>query len=70
MDDHKNKALNVALTQIERQFGKGSIMKMGGDVTHDIESISTGSISLDVALGIGGFAKRAYYRDFWPRVFR
>lgn len=50
----KQKALSAALSQIERQFGKGSIMKLGDNKTLDIESISTGSLGLDIALGIGG----------------
>ena len=51
----KQKALDSALAQIERQFGKGSIMKMGGDnAMRDIEATSTGSLGLDIALGIGG----------------
>ncbi|MCV2525388.1 MAG: recombinase RecA [Candidatus Lightella neohaematopini] len=52
-DDNKKKALAIALTQIEKQFGKGSIMRLGEDRSMDIETISTGSISLDVALGGG-----------------
>ncbi len=54
MSDNKQKALSAALGQIERQFGKGSIMKLGDNKALDIESISTGSLSLDIALGIGG----------------
>lgn len=54
MDDNKQKALSAALSQIERQFGKGSIMKLGDSTAMDIEAISTGSLGLDIALGIGG----------------
>jgi recombination protein RecA len=54
MDTNKQKALDAALSQIERQFGKGSIMRLGDNRTMDIETISTGSLSLDVALGAGG----------------
>ena len=54
MDQNKQKALTAALGQIEKQFGKGSIMRLGDSKTMDIEAISTGSLSLDVALGIGG----------------
>jgi recombination protein RecA len=50
----KMKALEAAITQIERSFGKGSVMKLGGQTNVDIESISTGSLGLDIALGIGG----------------
>lgn len=54
MDPNKQKALESALSQIERQFGKGSIMKMGDSSREVMPSISTGSLGLDVALGIGG----------------
>uniref|UniRef100_UPI0040491AEE recombinase RecA n=1 Tax=Gallaecimonas sp. GXIMD4217 TaxID=3131927 RepID=UPI0040491AEE len=54
MDDNKQKALTAALGQIERQFGKGSIMRLGDASVLDIESVSTGSLTLDIALGIGG----------------
>jgi recombination protein RecA len=54
MKDDKEKALAAALSQIERQFGKGSIMKLGDNNTMDVETISTGSLALDVALGAGG----------------
>ena len=54
MDTNKEKALAAALSQIERQFGKGSIMKLGDSTTMDIETISTGSLGLDIALGAGG----------------
>lgn len=54
MDANKEKALNAALTQIERQFGKGSIMRLGDTPREVIPSVSTGSLGLDIALGIGG----------------
>ncbi|QTL37052.1 MULTISPECIES: recombinase RecA [Pseudoalteromonas] len=54
MNDNKQKALDAALSQIERQFGKGSIMKLGDSQALDIEAVSTGSLGLDIALGIGG----------------
>ena len=54
MKDEKEKALSAALSQIERQFGKGSIMKLGDNNTMDVETVSTGSLSLDIALGAGG----------------
>lgn len=54
MNDNKEKALAAALGQIEKQFGKGSIMRLGDDRTMDIETVSTGSLSLDIALGAGG----------------
>ena len=54
IDPNKEKALAAVLGQIEKQFGKGSIMKLGEDRSMDVETISTGSLSLDVALGAGG----------------
>ena len=54
MDDNKSKALSAALGQIEKQFGKGAIMRLGDNQAMDIEAISTGSLSIDIALGIGG----------------
>ena len=66
MDDHKHKALSAALTQIERQFGKGSIMRMGDNTVPDIEAISSGSIGLDIALGIGGFPKGRIVEIYGP----
>lgn len=54
MSDSRQKALDAALGQIERQFGKGAIMRLGDNKAMDIEAISTGSLSLDIALGIGG----------------
>ncbi len=54
MDENKKRALSAALGQIEKQFGKGSIMRLGDATTLDIESVSTGSLGLDIALGIGG----------------
>ncbi|CAE6887151.1 TPA: recombinase RecA [Vibrio alginolyticus] len=54
VDENKQKALAAALGQIEKQFGKGSIMRLGENRTMDVETISTGSLSLDIALGAGG----------------
>ncbi len=54
MSKDKQKALDAALGQIERQFGKGSIMRLGDNHGMDIDSVSTGSLTLDIALGIGG----------------
>ena len=63
----KTKALDAALTQIERAFGKGSIMKLGqNDAAVDIASISTGSLSLDLALGIGGLPKGRIVEIYGP----
>ncbi len=62
----KKKALEAALGQIERAFGKGSIMRMGEQGALDIEAISTGSLGLDIALGIGGFAKGRVIEIYGP----
>jgi recombination protein RecA len=67
MDENRKKALAQALGQIEKQFGKGSVMRMGdGTSIWDIEAISTGSIGLDVALGIGGLPKGRVVEIYGP----
>src|SRR5690554_3675129 len=67
MDDNKAKALSAALQQIERQFGKGSIMRMGDDSPErDIQSVSTGSLGLDIALGIGGLPRGRVVEVYGP----
>jgi hypothetical protein len=55
--NEKNKALDAAIAQITDNFGKGSVMKLGERRAMDVESVSTGSLSLDLALGIGGLPK-------------
>jgi len=62
----RQKALELALSQIEKQFGKGSIMKLGSDVNLNIASIPTGSIALDVALGIGGVPRGRVVEVYGP----
>jgi len=62
----KNKALEAALGQIERSFGKGSIMKLGQQTVMDIEEIATGSLGLDIALGIGGLPKGRIIEIYGP----
>ena len=62
----KQKALDSALAQIERSFGKGSIMKLGATPTLDISAISTGSIGLDIALGVGGLPKGRIIEIYGP----
>jgi len=62
----KSKALETALGQIERNFGKGSIMRLGKNQAMDIEALSTGSLSLDVALGIGGLPKGRIIEIYGP----
>lgn len=65
-DVDRNKALDAAVSQIERAFGKGSIMRLGQREVMNIESISTGSIGLDVALGIGGLPKGRIVEVYGP----
>ena len=66
-DSKKTKALDLAITQIDRQFGKGSIMRMGGDHVRISENvISTGCLSLDVALGVGGIPRGRIIEVFGP----
>ena len=62
----KQKALQTALSQIERSFGKGSVMRLGDNEAMDIESISTGSLGLDIALGIGGLPKGRIVEIYGP----
>ena len=62
----KQKALETALSQIERNFGKGSVMRLGDNAALDIEAISTGSLGLDIALGIGGLPKGRIIEIFGP----
>jgi len=66
MDENKQKALEAALTQIERQFGKGTVMRMGDQERVAIPSISTGSLGLDIALGIGGLPKGRIVEIYGP----
>jgi len=67
MDEKKQQALKIALGQIEKQFGKGSIMRMSEDsVLQDVEAVSTGSLGLDIALGIGGFPRGRVVEIYGP----
>ncbi|MFH1360146.1 MAG: recombinase RecA [Candidatus Omnitrophota bacterium] len=62
----RQKALDLALAQIEKQFGKGSIMKLNSDINLDIPAIPTGSLSLDIALGIGGVPRGRVIEIYGP----
>ncbi len=64
--ENRRKALDLALTTIEKQFGKGSIMKLDGNVRADVDSIPTGSLSLDIALGVGGIPRGRVIEIFGP----
>ena len=67
MDENRKKALAAALSQIEKQFGKGSVMRMGdANAVRNIEVISTGSLSLDLALGVGGVPKGRVVEIYGP----
>ena len=67
MDENKSRALQAALAQIEKQFGKGSIMKMGqGQIDNDLQVVSTGSLGLDIALGIGGLPRGRVVEIYGP----
>ena len=66
MSDEKSKALSMAISQIEKSFGKGSIMKMGETSKLNIEVIPTGSIGIDAALGVGGFPRGRIIEIFGP----
>jgi recombination protein RecA len=64
----RQKALELALSQIEKQFGKGSIMKLGGQVKTDVEAIPTGALTLDWALGVGGLPRGRVIEIFGPEA--
>ena len=66
MDENKKRALAAALGQIERQFGKGSVMRMADRVVEPVEAIPTGSLMLDIALGIGGLPKGRVVEIYGP----
>ena len=66
MDGNRRKALDAALSQIERQFGKGAVMRMGDSPREAIRAISTGSLGLDIALGIGGLPKGRIVEVYGP----
>ncbi|UXI69608.1 recombinase RecA [Tahibacter amnicola] len=66
MDDNKRKALASALSQIEKQFGKGTVMRMGDKTGEAVEVVSTGSFALDIALGIGGLPKGRVVEIYGP----
>jgi recombination protein RecA len=66
MDENRKKALAAALGQIEKQFGKGSVMRLGESTALDFDVISTGSLGLDIALGIGGLPKGRVVEIYGP----
>jgi recombination protein RecA len=66
MDENKKRALTAALSQIEKQYGKGAVMRMGDQVAEPAEVIGTGSLMLDIALGIGGLPKGRVVEIYGP----
>jgi len=66
--EKKNQSLDRAVTQIEKQFGKGAIMRLGSDVKLDVPVISTGSLTLDLALGVGGVPRGRVVEIFGPEA--
>ena len=66
--DDKKRALDLALSQIEKQYGKGAIMKLGAEEKVDVPAISTGSLSLDIALGVGGLPRGRVIEIFGPEA--
>ena len=66
IDKKKMAAIETVMNQIEKQYGKGSIVKLGSNKTLDIESIPTGSLALDIALGIGGVPKGRIIEIYGP----
>ena len=66
MDDNKRKALTSALSQIEKQFGKGAVMRLGDRTDDAIETVSTGSLGLDIALGVGGLPRGRVIEIYGP----
>ncbi|WP_432443916.1 hypothetical protein [Pseudomonas aeruginosa] len=67
MNEQRNKALQAALGQIEKQFGKGAVMRMGDHERQTIPAIPTGSMGLDIALGIGGLPKGRIVEIYYSR---
>jgi recombination protein RecA len=66
MEENKSKALQAALAQIEKQFGKGSIMRMDAQAAQDVQVVSTGSLGLDIALGVGGLPRGRVVEVYGP----
>ncbi len=69
MDENRRKALGIALSQIEKQFGKGSVMRMGDvGAVKDVEAVSSGSLGLDIALGVGGLPRGRVVEIYGPEA--
>ena len=68
MTTDKTKAIETAVSQIERAFGKGAIMRLGGDQVVEVETVSTGSLGLDIALGVGGLPRGRIIEVYGPEL--
>src|SRR5690554_4700995 len=66
MSDDRKKALDMALKSIEKQFGKGSIMKLGERAEQKIPTVSSGSLAIDIALGVGGYPRGRIIEIYGP----
>ena len=67
-EQEKKKALETVLAKIEKDYGKGTIMRLGDDISVNVEALSTGSLSLDLALGIGGIPKGRIIEIYGPEA--
>ena len=65
----KLKALKLTLDKLDKAYGKGTVMRMSDAPIQDIEAIPSGSLGLDIALGIGGYPPWTCYRNLWSRIF-
>ena len=68
VDTDRKKALQTAIAKIEKDYGKGTIMRLGDDISVNVEALSTGSLSLDLALGIGGVPKGRIIEIYGPEA--
>ena len=66
--EEKKKALETAIARIEKDYGKGTIMRLGDDIPVNVEALSTGSLTLDLALGIGGIPKGRIVEIYGPEA--
>ena len=66
MDDNQRKSLDLAIKQIDKTFGKGTLIRLGDKVVAPMETISTGSLGLDLALGVGGLPKGRVVEIYGP----